>query len=179
MRMRWPFSVFFVTGFLCFHLISFSQDIHFNLVTRTPENAGIVLGMTQDAQGLLWFATGTGLFRYDGYRYTSYQFQPKNPNSLASNYIECLATSKEGFIWLGVQGFGLDCLDPATGLFTHFRHNNNDPGSLTSDTVNVIIQDHDGILWIGTVNGLDKFDPRTNKFFHYKREAIESVIDKL
>ncbi len=171
MRMRWPFSVFFVTGFLCFHLISFSQDIHFNLVTRTPENAGIVLGMTQDAQGLLWFATGTGLFRYDGYRYASYQFQPKNPNSLASNYIECLATSKEGFIWLGVQGFGLDCLDPATGLFTHFRHNDNDPGSLTSDTVNVIIQDRDGILWIGTVNGLDKFDPGTNKFFHYKREA--------
>ena len=29
MRMRWPFSMFFLTGFLCFHLISFSQDITF------------------------------------------------------------------------------------------------------------------------------------------------------
>ncbi|MDP9230998.1 MAG: GGDEF domain-containing protein, partial [Bacteroidota bacterium] len=169
MRIRLPFSLFFFTGFVCFHFLSFAQDIHFNLVTRSQDDAGsTVLGMTQDTQGFLWFATKNGLYKYDGYQYSSYHNQSKNPNSPAADYISCVTADKAGNLWLAPSASGLDRLDPATGAFTHFRHNNNDPGSLVNDTVNVIIQDHEGIIWIGTIGGLEKFDPKTNKFFHYR-----------
>ncbi len=86
-----------------------------------------------------------GLYKYDGYQYSSYHNEPLNPNSPAADNIECVAADKAGYIWLAHQcNLGLDRLDPATGIFTHFRHNDNDPGSLVSDTVNVIMQDHEG-----------------------------------
>ncbi len=129
MRMRWSFSIFFLTAFLCFHQVSFSQDINFNLVARSPEDVDKVLGMAQDAQGFLWLATANGLYKYDGYHYTAYHSQPRNHNSPASDYIECIAIDKEGNIWLGPQGVGLDRFDPVTGVFTHFRHNYNDSRS--------------------------------------------------
>ncbi|MEP6597544.1 MAG: two-component regulator propeller domain-containing protein, partial [Ginsengibacter sp.] len=163
------FSLLFFTAFLFFHFLSSAQDIHFNLVTRAPDDVGsAILGMTQDTQGFLWFATQNGLYKYDGYQYTSYHNEPLNPNSPASDNSECIAADKAGYIWLAPRISGLDRLDPVTGIFTHFRHNKNDPGSLANDTVSVIMQDHEGMLWIGGAEGLEKFDSKTNKFSHYK-----------
>src|SRR5438309_1929487 len=113
MRRQLPYCVILLTGFLSFTLSSFAQDIHFNIVTRPQDAVGsMVLGMTQDVQGFLWFATDAGLYKYDGYQYTSYHNEPLNSNSLASNYIECIAADKAGSIWLAVRGKGLDRLDP-------------------------------------------------------------------
>ena len=166
MRRRLTFSVLFFTPFLFFHFISFAQDIHFSLVTRSEDNS-LISSMAQDSQGFLWLATGTGLYKYDGYQYTSYHHEPLNPNSLAEDNIFYVAADKTGFIWVSTSQSGVDRLDPATGIFTHFRHNNNDAGSLSSDTALVIIQDHEGTVWVGTYRGLDMFDSKSNKFLHY------------
>jgi signal transduction histidine kinase/ligand-binding sensor domain-containing protein/DNA-binding response OmpR family regulator len=152
--------------------ISNAQDIHFNVVTRSQDDIGsVIAGMTQDTQGFLWLATQNGLYKYDGYQYTSYHHEPLNPNSLANDDIWSVAADKAGYIWLAPVGTGLDRLDPATGTFTHFHHNNNDASSLGCDTVMAIIQDHEGVLWIGTFNGLDKYDTKSNKFLHYRYNA--------
>lgn len=172
MRFRLLCLVFLLAGFLGFHPNCFSQDIHFDLVTRAPEDIGTtVLGMTQDAQGFLWLATDRGLCKYDGYQYNSYHYQPLNPNSPAADIIVCVTSDNSGYLWLAPLGSGLDRLDPATGVFTHFRHNQNEPGSLSNDTVNVVLQDHEGSLWIGSNGGLDKFNPKTNTFIHYTHNA--------
>jgi signal transduction histidine kinase/ligand-binding sensor domain-containing protein len=175
MRTRFPFSVFFFTGFLCSHLISAAQDIHFNLVARSPDDVGHVLSMTQDVQGYLWLATATGLYKYDGFQYTAYNNQTLNPNSPAANYIEWITTDKTGNLWLAPLATGLDRLDPLTDVFTHFRHKNNDPGSLINDTVSVIMEDHEGIVWVGTFGGLDRFDRETNTFSHYEHRANDPL----
>lgn len=164
---------------ICFHIVflfvnaCFGQEIHFNLVTRSPEDiGGIIWGMTQDTQGFLWLATEHGLYKYDGYQYTSYHHQPLNPNSPTVENIIFVAADKAGYVWLAPRGKGLDRLDPATGAVKHFRHNDSDPGSLASDSFSVILQDHEGAIWIGTWgNGLDKFDGRTNTFIHYSHNA--------
>src|SRR4051794_21745315 len=172
MKMRLPFSVFFLTTFLFFHSLSFTQDIHFKLVTRPPDyQAGIILAMTQDSQGFLWLATENGLYKYDGYKYSVYRNEPLNLNSLAANIIWFVTTDRAGYIWSAPKASGIDRLDPQTGIFTHFRHKNNDPESLASDTVITIIQDKEGTMWVGTAHGLDRFDGKTNKFFHYSNNA--------
>jgi ligand-binding sensor domain-containing protein len=37
--------------------------------------------LLQDQQGHLWFGTTSGLSRFDGYRFTTYQAQQGNPTS--------------------------------------------------------------------------------------------------
>jgi signal transduction histidine kinase/ligand-binding sensor domain-containing protein len=176
MKRQLPFSFFFITGFLCFGFLSFAQDIHFKLVTRWQDDlGGAVLGMTQDTQGFLWFSTENGLYKYDGYKYSTYHNEPLNPNSPAADNIWVVAADQAGNIWSAPSRSGLDRLDPATGIFTHFRHSNNDPTSLASDTVFAIMQDHEGTIWIGTNAGLDRFDNKTNTFFHYSNKANDPL----
>ena len=110
---------------------------------------GILTGITQDTKGYMWFV-GTGLYRYDGYNTKKYLNDPFNPNSLGSNQLECIYADKNGIIWIGTQGYGLDRFDPSTGIFTHYRHNPADPSSIIHNKVTALLQDHEGILWIGT-----------------------------
>ena len=83
--------------------------------------------------------------------------------------------NKNGIIWFGTFGSGLDRFDPVTGIFTHFHHDANDPNSISDDTVTAILRDKQDILWIGTHGGLNKFDSKTNKFTHYRYNATDST----
>ena len=167
-----------LTGFLLYSFISLAQDIHFSTVQRSQDDIGtVIIAITQDSKGYLWFATQNGLYKYDGFQYTAYHNQPTNPNSLILENIECVAEDKQGYIWVGHyhNTAGLERLDPATGVFTHYHHDEKDAGSLGGDSINAIIQSRDGTLWIGTTGGLDRYDGRTNKFFHYKHNANDST----
>ncbi len=48
-----------------------------------------------------------------------------------------------------------------------YRHDIKNPNSLSNDEVNALLEDRNGNLWIGTSGGLNKFDPRTQKFTVY------------
>jgi signal transduction histidine kinase/ligand-binding sensor domain-containing protein len=174
MKMQRSFSVFFLTALLFFQSVSVAQDIHFNLITRSKDDpGGAILSITQDPQGFLWFSTENGLYKYDGYQYSAYHYEPLNPNSPAADNIWNILADKSGYIWLTPSRSGLDRLDPATGVFTHFRHNDKDPRSLASDTLFSVMQDHEGTLWIGTRSGLDRFDSKTNTFSHYRHDPAD------
>lgn len=121
---------------------------------KTDIHAGV-----QDPQGYMWFATDDGLYRYDGYHYTYYVDDPLNSNSLVSHHIETLYAGRNGMIWVGTQQ-GLGCLDPSTGSFTHFFHEQKE-SSLSDNEVKAICEDHEGIIWVGTNKGLNRLDPST------------------
>ncbi len=170
---------FFLSALTAVFLLSFNasaQDIHFDLVKRAQDDIGtVIIAMVQDSKGFLWFATQNGLYKYDGFQYTAYHNQPGNPNSLVLENIECLAEDKNGYIWVGHyhNDAGLERLDPATGIFTHFRHKNDDSLSLVNDSITVIRPESDGTMWIGTNGGLDHFDTKTNRFIHYRHSASD------
>jgi len=149
------------------------QEIFFNKVLP-PEGKifSHVSGIVQDNQGYMWFATKKGLFKYDGYQMTSYNNNPDDSNSLATDALEAICIDATGIIWIATYGKGLERFDPATGIFTHFR---NDPNDLSSDLVQAVLVDHEGILWIGTVDGLDRFDAQTGKFIHFRNRPNDST----
>jgi len=41
----------------------------------------------QDSRGFMWFATASGLNRYDGYNFKMYTYNPDNPGSISDNSI--------------------------------------------------------------------------------------------
>ena len=161
---------------LIIQLIASAQGITFNKILPPAGKAfEHVTGMVQDGQGYMWLATKRGLFRYDGYQMISYKNNPLDKNSLAADALEAIAVDLKGFIWVGAPGYGLDQYDPSTGVFTHFRHQNNDPGSLSSDFVYALLVDRDGILWIGTSEGLSRYEASTGKFKHYRHQQNDST----
>ena len=61
-------------------------------------------------------------------------------------------------------------------------HDEKDSTSLIHNCILTIYEDTQGTIWIGTRGGLEKFDPQTNKFTHYKpfpkdNFIVSSIID--
>jgi len=162
-------------GFTCLLVLAYSlraQQVKFYPVIP-PEGTSWgrnINSITQDAQGYIWLGSSVGLHRYDGYNLVSFKHDPLNPFSIAGNRVRYLYTDRTGYVWVGLNGEGLDKLDPATNNFTHFRHQQNDPASLDGDKINIILEDHEGIIWVGTDNGLNRMDKKTGKFTRYHHD---------
>ena len=54
------------------------------------------------------------------------------------------------------------------GNLVNFRHNPTEKNSISSDFVRKCSEDNNGNIWIGTFQGLDRFNPYTKEFTHYK-----------
>lgn len=88
------------------------------------EHLGIEHGLSQssvrcilqDHNGFLWFGTGDGLCRYDGYAFRTYHFNPRDSAGLAGDDISSLAEDHEGHLWVGTDR-GLHRFRPETNGF--------------------------------------------------------------
>jgi signal transduction histidine kinase/ligand-binding sensor domain-containing protein len=109
----------------------------------------VVYSILQDRQGFMWFGTGNGLTRYDGYQFTVYQSDPGDPTSLTHDAVYTLYQARNGDLWVGT-GNGLDRFEPTSQTFTHY---------LPGNVILSVFEDEAGILWVGTPVGLTHLDP--------------------
>jgi len=124
----------------------------------------------QDHKGFMWFGTEDGLNKYDGYEFTVFKYDVRNPNSLSDNYVQCLLEAEDGSLWIGTRGGGLNRFDSQSGRFTHYRHDPALPASLAHDNVTSLYEDAEGFLWVGTGGGgLDRLDPQQGSFAHHTK----------
>lgn len=78
---------------------------------------GYVRSMVQDNDGFMWFSTQDGLYRYNGYSFTSFKADTNDPDSLSDNELKDLHIDRKGIIWIASSGGGIDRLDPRTEKF--------------------------------------------------------------
>jgi len=125
----------------------------------------------EDAADNLWIATwGDGISKYDPRldKFTNYQHEKNNPQSITSNNVWSLFVDSKRFVWAATDN-GLSKLNPETKTFVHYRHDPKNKSSLSHNTVSRIKEDDQGIFWISTYGGgLNRFDPETETFIHYK-----------
>lgn len=124
-----------------------------------------------DPKGDIWAGTESGginiLNRKTG-RFRYLLPQKGNPNSLSRNCIKALLDDGKNNLWIGTFLGGIDVLNLQTGTFKHYRHDRSDPASLSDNRVWALLRDHNNDIWAGTNNGLDKFDPVTGTFIHFR-----------
>jgi PAS domain S-box-containing protein len=109
-----------------------------------PQN--YVFTVIQSRDGYLWIGTRSGLARFDGVRFTS--FDDRVPGQLKESEVWALAEDRDSALWIGTYGGGLTRLQQ--GRFTTFGT----ADGLPSDRIRSLAADRDGSLWIGTDNGL-------------------------
>ena len=73
--------------------------------------------------------------------------------------IRDITEDAHGVLWIAARATGLVRLDPRTGANTTYQ--------LSSDKAWAVTMDHTGILWVGTENGLNRFDPATERVTTY------------
>jgi signal transduction histidine kinase/ligand-binding sensor domain-containing protein len=134
---------------------SFSQP-YFEAVGDAQSIAGgVVTALAQDASGMLWIGTHSGLVRYDGYHFRKFVNQVYDTNSLNGDFVTCLLVAKDGRLWVGTRSDGISVFDPKTERFESYQHDPANPDSLSGGRVWALADDDKGGIWVGTNEGLD------------------------
>jgi len=119
--------------------------------------------------GLAQMKAGTDFFKSYGNFY--------GDRATSNDFVKALLKDKEGNIWIATYGGGLHIYRTETGKFMNFTYDHNNPYSLSNNEVLSLFMDFSGIIWVGS-NGLDKYNPRKDKFvlYDYVPYASEKLV---
>ena len=146
-------GVFLQLGVLLIPLLIYSQNPYFKNYTTDDGLAGnIVYHVMQDSKGYIWFATETGVSRFDGNRFVNYTVE----NGLSANEVLKLFEDSKGRIWFltysGKPSYFLD-----GKLFN--MHNDSLVKKLCSRSYfDILLEDKAGNLWLINSGGVIKVD---------------------
>ncbi|MEN0048545.1 MAG: two-component regulator propeller domain-containing protein, partial [Bacteroidota bacterium] len=140
-------------------------SFHFEIFDLPNNELGNhVQSIAQDSFGFIWFGSQYGLHRWDGYKFKTYLNDPLDTTSISSSYVEHIYVAKDGSLWLGTWGGGLNHFDPSTEVFTAYLHDADDPTSLSNNFVSDVLEDREGNVWVATQYGVNRLDSKTQQF---------------
>ncbi len=149
-----------------------------HISTEKGLSSDVILDITQDTQGFLWFCTEDGLNRYDGYTFETYRRDYFDANSLSDNNIVCMAEDHDGRLWIGTHSNGISIYDTSDGSFSHLSTSEGDI-RLPSDLIRALHADSKGNMWIGTENyGVLRVDNEGNlTIYRTKYSHLSNLIN--
>ncbi|MDR0430569.1 MAG: response regulator [Tannerellaceae bacterium] len=137
-----------------------------NLSVKDGLSQGTVNTIYQDRRGFMWFGTGDGLNRYDGYVFRTFKHIKGDTTSISNNIINCITEDSAGNLWVGTID-GLNCYNPVTESFKVYRHAPHNERGISNNHVKSLFVDENDVLWIGTDMYLNRFDKNTESFDIY------------
>jgi signal transduction histidine kinase/ligand-binding sensor domain-containing protein len=129
----------------------------------------------EDAHGILWMASDTGLIAHNIANNTNtyFLYNAKDPSGINSNIVITVYQDKQGVLWAGTDS-GLNRFNRSTNTFTKFEYDAKNKKSITQGQVLSIYEDRQGLFWIATATGLNLMDRKTGAFKHYTHSASDS-----
>jgi len=121
------------------------------ILTRDKDSGlpgNTVLSVTGSKNGYLWLGTPSGLLRFDGLNFTT--FNKENTSILTNDRIQALFMNRDGTLWIGTDGGGVYSLK--NSVWKNYSTRN----GLSNNHINSIVADFQGNIWIGTDYGLNK-----------------------
>lgn len=171
--------IFLLVCFLTKALISFSQPYHIDRLTaENGLSSNYVMSITQDKDGFMWFATESGLNRFDGRTFKVYKKSRQAENSLSANELnKVMADPADPVIWIATQRNGLNKFDCRTGKFTLFVHDDKNEHSIYQNNITDIRFDRKGNLWVSNYwGGVDYYDKEKDRFIHYNQSTVKGLV---
>ncbi|MBA7520479.1 Adaptive-response sensory-kinase SasA [subsurface metagenome] len=148
-----------------------SNSLAYNAVSAFHEDSEGNLWIGTDGGGLDYFNTKTKIFKH-------YVYNPDNPNSISGNSILTISEDNDRNIWIGGYLLGFNVINRKTGTIKRYKHDPHNSNSLNNDDVRDILICEDNTVWIATNGGgLNKYDPETNRFIHYRQGNNNAIVN--
>jgi ligand-binding sensor domain-containing protein len=148
-------------------------------ITTDTSTRNQILQILLDKTDNLWMTTSsTGLVQFDPVSRLYHLFPPNIalPNSIASDNVHILFADKNGGIWAGLEGYGVDWFYPQKNHFTTIQPTASKDETLPGNWCRAVTQDSTGNLWLGTGAGLSCYNLTTKKFTNYQNKPGQKNI---
>ncbi len=122
----------------------------------------------------LWVGSfSSGVYYADLQRKEFTHYQVADDNAVENNIRAIYQDEDEkDVLWLGTRDMGIIVFDRKTQIILHqYKHDPLKTNSLVNNDVRKIVKDKKGFLWIGTKGGVDRFDPKTGRFYNIMKGA--------
>ncbi|HLL94881.1 MAG TPA: two-component regulator propeller domain-containing protein, partial [Spirosoma sp.] len=150
---------------------SFNPATHqYTYYTHKPGKAGglpdkYVYGLLVSRAGDVWILINQlGICRLNPKTGRMIRYTVGAKGHLNTNDVLSIHEDKDGIIWIGTHGGGVNRFDPTTGLFSAITHQDGIPGN----SVVGITSDGAGQLWVSTDEGLCRVDPKARAVHRYE-----------
>ena len=117
----------------------------------------------EDHLGFLWFATNSGLYRYDGYSLKAYRHDVHDTTSVSSPGVHFVSEDRFGRIWVSTM-YGINLLDRRTGTFSRYLPHPSEVGFKGKNIIRDLLVDQDNRLFVLGNKNLYLFDENTKGF---------------
>lgn len=149
----------------------------------TNKNSLSTWGLLSVCQGrkndYLWIGTyGNCIDRYDPVNNVFKHYSKGDrPDQLNNDAVYAIAEDKNGNIWMGTNGGGVNVLDQSTGIIERYTNDPNNKSTISGNYVRCFFEDRDGKMWIGSTAGASVFDPVTKTFTQYNQDNLNIESD--
>ncbi len=143
--------------------------IHYKNDINDPNSIskGLVRTMLEDDKHNLWIGIENGgldvlnlaTYKKGVNSFAHFKKDPDRGTSLNNNSIYSLFSDKQGNIWIGTFGNGINIVNPTADKFIHIRNEPGAKNSLSNNQVNVFLEENN-FLWIGTEGGLNRYNKK-------------------
>lgn len=158
-----------------------AQDEVEKLVFRNlDENLGLsnsnILSMVRDADGMMWYGTAYGLYRYDGTR-TKIFLNTKDSTSISHNNILKIFIGPGDKLWIkNVNGI-FDIYNPENEQFSRGPKVFSSIYHLASDSVGVLMKDRQSRFWFThPAKGISIYDEATKKTVYVQKNGNKGSL---
>ena len=117
-----------------------------------------------------WVPSSLGLSYFDrrSERFTLFQHDRGDPDSLSDNAVVSIYRDRSGLLWVATAN-GVNILDLRQQRFRHYTYRPGRADSLSPGKATAIHEDPDGVLWVGVFpRGLNRVDRRMERVTHYR-----------
>jgi signal transduction histidine kinase/ligand-binding sensor domain-containing protein/DNA-binding response OmpR family regulator len=151
--------------------IAFSQNINFNhLNVEDGLQNNIVFGVTQDQKGFMWFATMTGIDRYDGVRFEHYKIPANDLQKTEFSMVQFITCDQNGNIWATSSG-SLLLYDQKSNTFISISSVQTKINK--SENISSLFVGKDGYIWVGLNDGVILYQPISGKTFKLRKDDLQ------
>ena len=92
---------------------------------------------------------------YNNISFRRFEYSPADTTTISNNNIYSICEDKEGRIWVGTYGNGLNLIIDPYGKNTRFRRINQQNSNLSNNLIRHLMADSRGNLWIATTFGIN------------------------
>lgn len=125
-----------------------------------------------DRFNFIWFGTGNGLTRYDGYQFKTYFLNKISDDHSISNNIKFMDIDNDGNLWIVNDENKLFFLNVR---FEEIQQISMEP--FIKGRINALMISSDGDILLGTGNGLFKYNNSLKSFVFQKKISVKSLFE--